>query len=74
MTIDLKELAKCWPSPFVAREEVERFSGGIITCKYISNLDSLGLGPKGRFRIGRKVAYPVQELVNWMESRSSSIA
>jgi hypothetical protein len=72
-TISLKALADAWHSPFVAREEIERFSGGIITTKYIANLDSAGKGPKGRFRCGRKVVYPVVSLIEFMESRSSSL-
>jgi hypothetical protein len=72
--ISLQALADKWPAPVVVREKIEIFSGGAITVKTIANLDSAGLGPKGRFRIGRKVCYPVNELVNWLESRSSSIA
>jgi len=72
-TISLKALADNWPSPYVAREEIERFSGGIITTKYIANLDSMGTGPKGRFRCGRKVVYPVASLVEFMESRSIAL-
>lgn len=73
VTISLKSLAEHWPSPFVAREEIERFTGGIITTKYIANLDSLGKGPIGRFRCGRKVVYPVSALVEFLESRSTSL-
>jgi len=50
-------LAKCWPSPFVARQQIEKFSGGILNSKSMANLDSLGRGPRGRFKVGRKVAY-----------------
>ncbi len=57
--VDLKELASRWPSPFVARTEIRNFSGGLISEKYIANLDSQGAGPEGRFKIGRKVGYPV---------------
>lgn len=73
MTVSLKSLANSWPSPFVAREEIERFSGGILTAKYIANLDSLGKGPSGRFRCGRKVAYPVSSLIEFMEARCTSL-
>ena len=51
--ISLNTLAENWPSPYVAREEIERFTGGIITCKYIANLDCAGQGPRGRIRVGR---------------------
>jgi hypothetical protein len=66
---DFTKLIRRWDSPFVARCEVDRFSGGIINPKTLANYDSLGLGPSGRFQIGRKVAYPVEEVVKWLESR-----
>lgn len=66
-------MADQWPSPFVARQEVERFTGGIVNHKYLANLDSQGLGPEGRIRVGRKIAYPVREFVKWLEARSVKV-
>ena len=68
-----QDIAAKWPSTWVARTEVERFSGGIISEKYLANLDSEGKGPVGRVRCGRKVVYPVAELIAWLESRSAVI-
>ena len=62
-----------WKAPIVARVQVEAFTGGAISEKYLANLDSQGLGPEGRFRIGRKVVYPTDKFVKWLESRSASI-
>ena len=62
-------LAENWPSAFVAREKVSEFSGGVLHPRTLANLDSLGKGPKGRVRIGRKVAYPVENLIKWLEAR-----
>ena len=72
-TPDLSVLAERWPSPFVARSEVGRFSGGMLTSKYLANLDSAGKGPSGRIRIGRKVAYPIDKLIEWMEQRAKAL-
>lgn len=66
-------LADKWPSSLVARTEIEHFTGGIISQKYISNLDSQGLGPSGRVRIGRKIAYPVDDVIAWLEKRASTV-
>lgn len=71
--ISLRALADNWPSAFVAREEIGRFSGGILSTKYIANLDSQGRGPRGRIRCGRKIAYPTASIVEFMESRSSAL-
>jgi hypothetical protein len=70
---NLKDLAGRWPSAWVARQEVDRFTGGIVSEKYIANLDSLGRGPKGRIRCGRKIAYSVTALVEWLESRAETV-
>ena len=66
-------MAEKWPSPVVARDQVDRFSGGIINPRYLANLDSQGRGPGGRFRVGRKIAYPVAEFITWLESRSTGL-
>lgn len=69
----LKSMGERWPSAWVARTEIERFSGGLISERYIANLDSVGKGPEGRFRSGRKVCYPVSRLIEWLEARSEPI-
>jgi len=71
--VDLSDLTKSWPSSFVARKESGRFSGGIVSPKYMANLDSEGRGPKGRIRVGRQVAYPVKDFVRWLESRAKQL-
>jgi len=68
--IDLSSMAARWPSSHVAREKIGEFTGGIITPKTLANLDSAGDGPHGRITIGRKIAYPVAELISWLESRA----
>ncbi|MFH1799216.1 MAG: hypothetical protein ABH891_00015 [Candidatus Omnitrophota bacterium] len=68
-----QEMAEKWPSAWVARTEIERFTGGILKEKYLANLDSAGKGPAGRVRSGRKVCYKTSEVVKWLESRSAII-
>ena len=72
-TPDFKKLFENWPSPFVARSEVSRFSGGILNSKTCANNDSNGTGPAGRLKIGRKVAYEKTELIKWLESRATRL-
>ena len=64
-------LAERWPSPLVARSEAFNFTGGIIDPSYLANLDSQGRGPQGRIRCGRKIAYPVDQFVEWLEARTT---
>jgi len=69
--VNLKVLAEKWPSTIVARSEVRKFSGGIVNPRTLANLDCLGLGPEGRFYIGRKCAYPVDKFICWLEKQTS---
>jgi hypothetical protein len=64
--------ASDWIS-FFPRTEVEHFTGGIISEKYLANLDCAGKGPAGRIRTGRKISYPVTSFIEWLESRSAAI-
>lgn len=52
--------------PTIARKDVERQLGGIITPKTLANADSSGDGPLGAFQVGRSVVYPTESLVNWL--------
>ena len=69
----LSSMADKWPSPIVARTEAEKFTGGLISEKYLANLDCAGKGPAGRIRCGRRVAYPVNEFIKWLAARSEVI-
>ena len=70
---DLSHLAEGWPSPLIARSEVRTFTGGLLSEKYLANLDSQGKGPAGRVKIGRKIAYNVSQLISWLESRAETL-
>lgn len=49
---------------YVSRTEVGKYFAG-LNKKTLANLLSEGRGPKC-FRVGRKIFYEVQTLVNWM--------
>jgi hypothetical protein len=70
--VDLSHLKDKWTSTVVARSEVGRFSGGTVNPKYLANLDSKGEGPE-RIRIGRKICYPVESFVAWLEDRAQLV-
>jgi hypothetical protein len=52
----IKSFTDSWESAFVARSEVDRFSGGLVSSRYIANLDSAKMGPPERIQFGGKVA------------------
>jgi hypothetical protein len=66
--IDLQEFGPRLP-PIISRDRVEALLGGIISSKTLANLDSLGDGPK-RMRVGRKVAYRTEDLLEWLSNRT----
>lgn len=68
----LWELKKTWPSAIVARKDVGKFSGGLLHPRYMSNLDSRKEGPAGKIKLGRRVAYSVDSLIEWMEARAKA--
>jgi hypothetical protein len=67
--VDFTDLARELP-PIISRDHVEELLGGVISSKSLANLDSLGEGPK-RMRIGRKIAYLTEDLLRWLESRTT---
>jgi len=70
--IDFSELIPKLP-PMIARDHVEKLLGGVISSKHLANLDSLGEGPK-RMRMGRKVVYMTEDLLEWLASRTTQLS
>ena len=68
--VDLSVLVKSWEHPYVCRQDISRFTGGMVKPATIANYDAAGTGPVGRIRVGRQVAYPAAEVVTWLESRA----
>ena len=66
------EMAARWPSSIVARAEIKKFTGGGISSKTLANADSKGIGPAGRFIVGRRVCYPVPAFINWLRQNARS--
>jgi predicted DNA-binding transcriptional regulator AlpA len=60
-------------APIISRDHIEEMLGGVVSAKHMANLDSLGEGPK-RLRIGRKVAYRTEDLLEWLEGQAVELA
>jgi hypothetical protein len=65
----IDQMAANWGSNIVARKEIGRFSGGILSPKTLANMDSKGEGPEGRFIICNQTAYPIQKIIKFMKDR-----
>lgn len=64
-----KQLEESWPSPIVARRDVEAFSGGLLRRGTLANHDSKGTGPREKFDFREGAAYSKSSLLDWMFGR-----
>lgn len=61
-----------FPRPCVKRNDLGKLTGGLLNPKTIRNLDSQGVGIKGKFLIGpRIVAYPTDSVIDFIAERFS---
>ena len=51
--------------PVIARKDVERLLGGIVTRKTLANADARGAGPETAYAVGRNVVYRRESLLDW---------
>jgi len=65
----VESMAESWGSPLVPRGQIEKFTSGLYQPAYLANLDCNGLGPKGAFKIGRQIVYPISDLISWLVAR-----
>ena len=63
-----KVMKETWPSCVVARKSIDEFTGGAISRSTMSNHDSQGTGPKIKQRLGGTVVYPIDSLIEWLET------
>ena len=52
--------------PVIARHQVDRFLGGLVSPFTVKNADLAGTGPEVAWRVGNKVAYKTDSLVCWL--------
>ncbi len=52
--------------PVIARHQVDRFLGGLVSPFTVKNSDLAGTGPEVAWRVGNKVAYKTDSLVGWL--------
>lgn len=60
----LNNLAKSLP-PIIARTEVDKITGGLLSSRTVANLDCLGKGPGGRVKFKSKVGYEKEAFLTW---------
>lgn len=61
--------AEIWPTPYVKRTDVERFTCGLLSENSMSAYDSQGRGPCERLKLGHCIVYPIKDFIDWFEGR-----
>jgi hypothetical protein len=64
-----KKLEQQNPCGLVSRMDISRNTGGILHPRTLANLDSLGEGISDPVRIGRKVFYRIDAIVEYIDSK-----
>lgn len=73
-TPDFSHILKNSPSRWILRRDLTVKTGGLLNGRTAANLDSQGIGIKGRILIGKKkIAYPAEEVVRFLEEQSQLI-
>ena len=66
---DFTQIIKNNPSGYILRTNLSEKTGGLLHGRTMANLDSQNIGIPGKISIGRKVAYPVQSVVEYLQSK-----
>jgi hypothetical protein len=66
----LDKLKEKWPSPFVSRDRISEFTDGIVKQSSMNTMDARGDGIAPRYRIGNRVFYEVDSVVDWLKTRA----
>ena len=67
----IEEILKSCPGPVISRKEAAKLSGGLISEKYLANLDCNGEGPNERINVGRRAGYRSESFARWLAGRIS---
>jgi len=55
---------------FVTRQKAVEILGGLFARGTLANMDSRGLGPKVKIRVGGKIAYPRDSFIEWVQEKT----
>lgn len=66
---DLEKLDNEWPSPFVARTEMEKFTQGKYKPSSMKRFDTRNEGIKRKIRFKSKIAYLKEDVINWLKGK-----
>ncbi len=59
------------PYGFILRPKLKEKTGGLLNGRTMANLDCLGKGIKTSFKVGRRTAYPIEAVVEYLREKVS---
>jgi hypothetical protein len=68
----LDKLKDKWPSPFVSRDRIGEFTDGILKQSSMNTMDARGDGICPRYRIGNRVFYETERVIDWLKARAKT--
>lgn len=71
----LKHLADMWDDfpAFITRSEAKKITGGVISKRTLELDDQYGRGPRKRFFLNGKIAYPKAEFLEYLETKDCQV-
>ena len=73
-TPNFSQIIETNPSGWILRTDLTEKTGGLLHSRTAANLDSMGQGIPGRIKMNKKVAYPVQNIVKFLEQKYRVVA
>ena len=71
-SITVKEILDNCPGPIISRRRAAELTGGLMGERHLANLDSAGLGPARRVKIGKRAGYQSESFATWLAARIES--
>ena len=68
-----KRLFEMYPIGLVPRTDISRATGGILSPRTMSNLDTRGEGIERKINVGKKRCYPVEDVIEYVAGKISKV-
>lgn len=66
---DFSKLHDLNPLGYIIRENLKEATFGMLDGRYVANKEARGIAIKNKFKIGHKVVYPVQDIIEYLEQQ-----
>lgn len=64
-----EKMKEAWNAPFVKRQDVGKFSFGVLAPGAVTQADHKGKGIKNSFKLNGYICYPVDDVIEFLKSK-----